>query len=86
MSGRDAFIALVLSGALISASAQTPPVVSGVVTDDAGRPIAGAVVVATRDAIAPLATPPVSAARTDATGRYGFERLAPGNYRFGVRI
>ena len=64
--------------------AQTPPVVSGVVTDDAGRPIAGVEVVATR--VIPVATPPVYSRPTDAAGRYAFDRLALGNYIFGVRI
>ena len=64
--------------------AQTPPVVSGVVKDDGGRPIAGVEVVATR--VIPVATPPVYSLPTDAAGRYAFDRLALGNYTFGIRI
>ncbi|HEX5213926.1 MAG TPA: carboxypeptidase-like regulatory domain-containing protein [Vicinamibacterales bacterium] len=72
--------------ALGTLRAQTPPVVSGIVTDDAGRPIAGVPVVATRAAIPPLAMPPMYSRPTDAAGRYAFDRLALGNYTFGVRI
>jgi hypothetical protein len=81
---------VLLSGLIaltLAASAQTrQSVVSGVVRDDEGAAIAGAIVTATRvGGIAALDLPALSEP-TDGSGRYAFEYLARGNYVFGVTI
>jgi hypothetical protein len=65
----------------------TPPVISGVVRDDAGAAVAGAVVTATL--VAPVSVtnpPPVPSRPSDASGRYAFESLGRGIYVFSVTV
>jgi hypothetical protein len=62
----------------------SPPAVSGVVKDDAGVAIAGAVVAAKRtDGIAST-YPAILSRPTDSSGRYAFDNLARGIYVFSV--
>ncbi len=71
----------------LAVSPQTSvPVVSGVVRDDAGAVLAGAVVAATRVDPVPLNNPAMLSRPTDASGRYAFESLGRGNYVFSVTI
>jgi carboxypeptidase family protein len=65
----------------------TPPVISGVVRDDAGTAVAGVVVMATQ--VAPVSVsnpPPVPSRPSDASGRYAFESLGRGIYVFSVTV
>lgn len=64
----------------------TAPVVSGIVRDDAGAALAGAMVTATR--VDPIAAifPVIVSRTTDSSGRYAFDSLDRGNYVFGVTV
>jgi hypothetical protein len=65
----------------------TPPVISGVIRDDAGAAVAGAVVTATLVAPASVSNPPPVPSRpSDASGRYAFESLGRGIYVFSVTV
>jgi carboxypeptidase family protein len=77
----------ILAVAGVTFGVQTsPPAVSGVVKDDAGVAIVGAVVAAKRtDGIAST-YPAIRSRPTDASGRYAFENLDRGIYVFSVTI
>ena len=88
LTTRTKSVIAALAALIVAAGAQpVPTVASGVVRDDAGAPVAGAVVAATRASpIGSVIDSPVLSRPTDVSGRYSFDALGRGNYIFGVTI
>jgi protocatechuate 3,4-dioxygenase beta subunit len=80
-----ALIALVFTCALCSAAQEKTGSISGSVTDQDGKPIAGLVLKLEQDVkdARPPKTRIVARVTTDSQGKFIFDNLAPGNYRIG---